>query len=382
MFMDTSSELIHSILPVFMATTLGASIATIGLIEGIAEAAAAFSKVFSGLLSDYFQKRKSLAVAGYGLAAITKPIFPLATSIWWVLVARFVDRIGKGIRAAPRDALVRDLAHQSVRGAAYGLRQALDSVGAFLGPLIALVFMACFDGDIRVILWAAVPPAFLAVALLVIGIHEPEPNATSTDQNKYLSLTDVKRLGLSFWLVVLVGSIFTIARFSEAFLVLRARDVGMQVAYLPMVMIVMNVTYSTFAYPAGAASDRYSASTLLLAGLGVLILADIVLALAKNYATVLLGSGLWGLHMALTQGLFLKLVADTAPQHLSGTAFGIFHLISGASFFLANTLAGLFWNSFGAFTTFVFGALFTAISAMGLIFYRLWTHSNKYRFKK
>ena len=370
MFMDISSELVHSLLPILMATTLGASVVTIGIVEGFAEAAAAITKVFSGVISDYFQKRKFLAVVGYGLAAITKPIFPLATSIGWVFGARFVDRIGKGIRGAPRDALVAEIAPAQLRGAAYGLRQALDSVGAFVGPLLAVAFMIWLANDIKAVLWVAVLPAFIAVFLLIIVVREPESLNHAAAHRNLLTFNNAKRLRLRYWLVVGLGAVFTLARFSEAFLILRAQDVGLAIGYVPVIMIVMNVAYSIFAYPAGAAADRFSASTLLLCGLGILVTADIVLAIATSPGIALLGSSFWGLHMAFTQGLLSKLVADTAPADLRGTAFGIFNLISGGALLLASVIAGSLWSMFGASATFIAGASFAALAAMGLLLYR------------
>jgi MFS family permease len=370
MFMDISSELVHSLLPILMATTLGASMVTIGIVEGFAEAGAAITKVFSGVISDYFQKRKFLAVVGYGLAAITKPIFPLATSIGWVFGARFVDRIGKGIRGAPRDALVAEIAPAQLRGAAYGLRQALDSVGAFVGPLLAIAFMIWLANDIKAVLWVAVLPAFIAVFLLIVGVREPESLNHAAAHRNLLTFNNAKRLRLRYWLVVALGAVFTLARFSEAFLILRAQDVGLAIGYVPVIMIVMNVVYSLFAYPAGAAADRISARTLLLMGLGILVIADIVLAIAASPGIALLGSAFWGLHMALTQGLLSKLVADTAPADLRGTAFGIFNLVTGGALLLASVIAGALWSMFGASATFIAGSSFAALAAIGLLFYR------------
>jgi len=370
MFMDISSELVHSLLPIFMATVLGASMVTIGIIEGIAEATAAVTKVFSGALSDYFQKRKFLVVLGYGLGAITKPVFPLATTIWWVFGARFVDRIGKGIRGAPRDALVADVTPPELRGAAYGLRQSLDSVGAFVGPLLAVAFMIWLADDIKAVLWVAVVPAFLAVLLLIVALREPERSEHASGSRNHLTFADAKSLSLRYWLIVALGAVFTLARFSEAFLILRAQDVGLAVGYVPVIMIVMNVVYALFAYPAGAAADRLSARTLLVFGLVVLIAADVVLALAASPGIAFLGAAFWGLHMALTQGLLSKLVADTAPAELRGTAFGIFNLVSGGALLLASVIAGLLWSVFGASATFIAGASFAALAAMGLLLYR------------
>jgi MFS family permease len=370
MFMDISSELIHSLLPVFMATVLGASMTTIGLVEGVAEATAAITKVFSGVISDYFGKRKLLAGLGYGLAAITKPIFPLANTIGWVFAARFIDRIGKGIRGAPRDALVADIAPRKVRGAAYGLRQSLDSVGALIGPLAALAFMVLLANDIRAVLWVSVVPAFIAVGLLVFGVHDPKRAEVNSSVRSPVTFTDATRLPFRYWLIVLLGSVFTLARFSEAFLVLRAQDVGLTLGYVPLVLIVMNFFYTATAYPAGVAADQLSQRTLLIVGLAMLVAADLVLAAAASPFLAFVGAALWGMHMGLTQGLFAKLVADTAPAELRGTAFGVFNLVSGGALLLASVLAGALWTAFGAPATFLTGAAFAMLAVLGLLSYR------------
>lgn len=365
--MDTSSELIHSLLPVFMVNVLGASMVTVGLIEGMAEATASIMKVFSGALSDYLGKRKLLVVLGYALAAFTKPVFPLATSVGWVFAARFVDRVGKGIRGAPRDALVADITPPQLRGAAYGLRQALDSVGALVGPLLAVAFMIWLANDIRTVLWIAVVPAFIAVALLVFYVREPARAGEDTPARVPLTTAAIRRLPVRFWLVVLLGAVFTLARFSEAFLVLRAQDVGLGIAYVPVVMIVMNLMYAGAAYPAGAAADRISQRGLLLLGLGLLIIADLALAFAISPWLAFVGAALWGLHMAFTQGLLSKLVADTAPMELRGTAFGLFNLVNGGALLLASVIAGVLWSRYGASATFLAGAVFAALAVIGLL---------------
>ena len=369
MCMDTSSELIHSLLPILMVTALGTSMTAIGMVEGVAEAMAAITKVFSGIISDHFRKRKPLVVLGYALAAFTKPVFPIATTVGWVFGARLVDRIGKGIRGAPRDALIADLVPQH-RGAAYGLRQALDSIGAFLGPLLAVIFMIWFANDITAVLWVAVVPAFLAVLLLVVAVREPEPSEHASGRGSPLRLANASRLPLRYWLVVALGAVFTLARFSEAFLILRARDVGLTVAYVPAIMIVMNIVYALLAYPAGAAADRVSARVILVIGLGMLIAADVVLAIAASPRAVFVGAAFWGAHMALTQGLISKLIADTAPADLRGTAFGFFNLVSGVALLLASVIAGRLWDVFGPSATFGAGAWFAALAAAGLLLYR------------
>jgi MFS family permease len=365
--MDASSELIHSLLPIFLVTSLGASMVTVGLLEGIAEATAAITKVFSGALSDALRRRKALVVLGYALGAATKPIFPLAQTVGWVFAARFVDRVGKGIRGAPRDALVADITPAPLRGAAYGLRQALDSVGAIAGPLLAIGLMVWLAGDIRAAMWFAAVPAVVTVALLAVAVREPERPDRGEPARIPLAPRDARRLPRRYWLVVLLGAVFTLARFSEAFLVLRAQDVGLAIGLVPLVMVVMNVLYAAGAYPAGAAADRVGARALLLAGLTMLVASDLVLALAASPAAVLAGAALWGLHMALTQGLLSKLVADTAPTALVGTAFGLFNLVTGVALLLASVIAGALWSAFGAQATFLAGAAFAVLAAAGLV---------------
>jgi MFS family permease len=370
LLMDVSSELIHSLLPVFMSTVLGVSMAAIGLVEGVAEGTAAVTKVFSGALSDRLGKRKLLAVIGYGLGAATKPVFPLAEGIGWVFAGRFVDRVGKGIRGAPRDALVADIAPAAQRGAAFGLRQSLDSIGAFLGPLLAVALMAWLANDLRLVMWVAVAPAALAVAVLIAGVREPAGAARPAGARSPVTLAAARRLPPSFWLVVALGGVFTLARFSEAFLVLRAQEVGLGLGYVPMVLIAMNAVYAAAAYPAGVAADRFSRRALLAAGLGVLVASDLVLAAAASPPLAFVGAGLWGLHMGLTQGLFAKLVADSAPAELRGTAFGIFNVAAGIALLLASVIAGALWGRYGATATFLAGAVFALIAMAGLLLAR------------
>ncbi len=366
LLMDVSSELIHSVLPIFMTAVLGASLVTVGIVEGIAEATAAGVKVFSGALSDWLGRRKLLAVIGYGLGAASKPLFPLAGSIAWVATARFVDRIGKGIRGAPRDALLADLVPASQRGAAFGLRQALDSVGAFLGPLAAIALLAVLAGDLRATLWIAVVPAAAAVLVLALGVREPD-TAAGAQARAPIRRADLASLGRRYWLVVALGTVLTLARFSEAFLVLRAQSVGLALLWVPMVMVVMNVVYAAASYPAGLAADAGHRRALLGWGLGALVAADVVLALAGSSAAVMAGAALWGLHMGLTQGLLAFLVADASPEALRGTAFGVFGLVAGIALLAASTLAGALWSAIGPEATFAAGAAFAALSGLGLL---------------
>lgn len=366
LLMDVSSEMIHSLLPMFMVGVLGASAFTVGLIEGVAESTALIVKIFSGVLSDYLGKRKLLAVIGYALGAFTKPLFALAPSLGFVLTARFLDRIGKGVRGAPRDALVADIAPADMRGAAFGLRQSLDTVGAFAGPLIGAGLMLLWANDFRAVFWVAVIPGLMAVALLIVGVREPAQHEGEIKTNP-IRRANLNRLSSSYWAVVRIGGVFTLARFSEAFLVLRAQQAGIPLALVPLVMVAMNVVYASSAYPFGKLSDRVSHKALLAWGLVVLLAADLVLAHNNHWMTVLAGVALWGVHMGITQGLLATMVANTAPADLRGTAFGVFNLVSGIAMLLASSVAGLLWDQLGAAFTFYAGAGFCVIALLGLI---------------
>ena len=365
MLMDISSEMIHSLLPLFMVTTLGASALVVGLIEGLAEATALIVKVFSGALSDYLGKRKGLALFGYALGALTKPLFALAPSVGIVLGARLLDRIGKGIRGAPRDALVADITPEGLRGAAFGLRQSLDTVGAFVGPLLAVGLMLLWANDFRAVFWVAVIPGVLAVGLLLFGVQEPERH-TGAKRSNPISRENLRRLSPAYWWVVGIGALFTLARFSEAFLVLRAEQGGISLAFVPLVMVAMNLIYAASAYPFGKLADRMSHTQLLTYGLFVLLVADLVLASSNHWSIVLLGVGLWGVHMGMTQGLLATMVADAAPADLRGTAFGFFNLMSGIAMLIASVTAGLLWDQLGAAFTFYAGAAFCLLTLIGL----------------
>jgi len=369
LFMDMSSELVHALLPVFLVSGLGASMIAIGFIEGIAEATASITKVFSGTLSDWLGKRKLLAVLGYGLAALTKPLFPLATTIDTILAARFIDRIGKGIRGAPRDALIADIVPPERRGAAYGLRQSLDTAGAVAGPLLAVLFMSLLNDDIRAVFWVAVVPAIAAVLVLVFAVREPG-HAEMTEPKSPLRASSLMQFDRLYWGIVAVGAVLTLARFSEAFLVLRAQSSGLSVGYVPLVMVVMSGIYTLAAYPAGILADRLDRRSLLALGFVVLIAADLVLAQAATPAIVFAGVALWGLHMGLTQGLLSALVADAAPADLRGSAFGIFNLTSGIVLLAASAIAGILWETHGPAATFYAGALITAAGLAGLLLTR------------
>jgi MFS family permease len=370
MLMDISSEMIHALLPIYMVTVLGTSALAVGIIEGIAEATAAITKIFSGALSDWLGRRKGVAALGYGLAAFTKPIFPLAPSLGWLIAARFIDRIGKGIRGAPRDALIADLADPDARGASFGLRQSLDTIGAFLGPLLAILLMLMTANSFTIVFWIAVIPAFMSLLLIVFFVHEPErPDGLRAVQSP-LSRSELARLGVRFRWIVALAAVFTLARFSEAFLVLRAQSVGLSAALVPAVLVLMNIAYALAAYPAGVLSDQIDRRAILVAGLAILVVADLVLAYSTTITGIGIGVVLWGLHMGLTQGLLATLVADAVPAELRGTAYGVFNLVSGLALLAASVIAGGLWDAFGPKGTFVAGAIFAAFALAGLMMAR------------
>jgi MFS family permease len=366
--MDVSSEMIHSLLPLFMVTTLGTGAIAVGIVEGLAESVALIVKVFSGALSDYLGRRKPLALFGYALGALTKPLFAMSSSLGLVVTARLLDRVGKGVRGAPRDALVADITPPPLRGAAFGLRQSLDTVGAFLGPVVAVALMLLWADDFRAVFWVAVVPGLLAVALLQFGVQEPESSRVHKGINP-ITAKNLARLSRAYWWVVGIGAVFTLARFSEAFLILRAQQVGMSIAVAPLVMVAMNLVYAVTAYPFGRLADHVSHGKLLGVGLLVLIAADIVLAAAGNWGIVVIGVGLWGMHMGMTQGLLVAMIAEHAPADLRGTAYGIFNLACGVAMLVASVLAGLLWDQLGPSFTFWAGTVFCLLAIGGLVLY-------------
>ena len=375
LLMDASSEMIHALLPVFLVTVLGASTLALGLIEGAAEAISQIVKIFSGTISDYIGRRKPLVVLGYGIAALSKPLFPLATGVAWVFAARFLDRIGKGIRGAPRDALIADLTTAQTRGAAYGLRQSLDTVGAVIGPALAILLMILFAGNFRAVFWVATIPAVVCVLVLWLGIQEPEASPRAdrgpgSSKNPRLRWAEFGQLGAAYWMVVAIGAAMTLARFSEAFLILRAQNLGLANAMVPVVMVVMNVVYAGSSYPVGKLGDRYDRYTLLTIGFVLLIVSDLVLAAAAGPALLMLGVVLWGLHMGFTQGLLAAMVADNAPSALRGSAFGLFYLVSGLAMLAASAIAGGLWQWLGPAWTFISGAGFVSLATVGAFLLR------------
>lgn len=367
LFMDISSEMIHALLPLYLVGVLGTSALAVGFIEGIAEATAMITKIVSGVLSDWLGRRKLLAAIGYGLSAFTKPIFPLAGSLGWLVAARFIDRVGKGIRGAPRDALVADLSPQAVRGASFGLRQSLDTVGAFLGPLIAIALMLALAGNIRGVFGFAVLPAVLAVVVLAAFVREPARPVQARSLRAPLRMSEIRELPTRYWKVVAIAGVFSLARFSDAFLILEAESEGLDATLAPAVLVLINIVYAASAYPAGVLSDNGGRTRILAIGLALLVVADLVLGSTSGLAGTAIGIALWGLHMGFTQGIFSTLVADTAPEALRGTAFGLLNLVVGLALLGASLLAGALWDLAGPSRTFFVAASIAALPLAALL---------------
>jgi MFS family permease len=368
LFMDLSSEIVHALLPLFLTMSLGASVAMVGLIDGVAEATASITKIFSGYVSDRIGRRKPLILLGYGLAALSKPLFPLAATPAIVLAARFADRIGKGLRGAPRDALVADVTPPGMRGRAFGLRQAMDTIGAFAGPLLAVGLMFLFVDDIRSVFWVATVPAVLAVLCVMIAVRDPAREKEGRDDAPMpVRSVDLHRLGAPYWRVLCLGVLLTLARFSEAFLILKANQAGLALALTPVVLVVMNLVYALGAYPAGIFADARGSRFLLFWGLVMVIAADLIFASGSGMVAIFVGTALWGGHMAATQGLMAKLVADSAPAQARGSAFGLFNLATGLAMLAASIVAGLLWDRFGSGAPFAAGAAFAAVALLMLV---------------
>lgn len=371
LFMDISSETVHALLPLFLTTTLGASVAMVGVIDGIAEATASIGKVVSGYISDRMKRRKPLILLGYGLGAASKPLFALAFSPAFLLGARFIDRIGKGMRGAPRDALIADLTSPAARGRAFGLRQALDTAGAFIGPLAAIGLMALFADNMRAVFWVAAFPGLVSVLLVIVAIRDRQHSDTPAPARDALRISDLRGLHRDFWSVTGIGVLFTMARFSEAFLILKADASGLPLMLSPLVLVAMNIVYSLGAYPAGVLADACGPRQPLLAGLACLVGADVLLALGSGLIATFSGIALWGIHLALTQGLMSQLVATRAPEALRASAFGLFNLATGLTMLAASALAGLLWDVVDPSATFAAGGAF-AIAAALLVAARQW----------
>jgi MFS family permease len=364
---DISSEMIHALLPLFLVSVLGAPVLTVGFIEGIAEATASIVKIFSGALSDYLGQRKALAVFGYSLSTFLKPLFALSVNPMGVLVARFGDRVGKGIRVAPRDALVADVTPEAMRGAAYGLRQSLDTIGAFCGPLIAVCLMAASNNNFRLVFWFALIPGVLAVGLLAMGIKEPKKTQKQSKPINPLQWKTLKTLSQDYWILVTVALLFNLGNSSDAFLLLRASQVGISDAFVPLTLLVINLAYSLSAYPVGVLSDRWSRMGLLVSGYLLYALVYIGFAFAQTPWEMWGLLALYGLHLGMSQGVLLALIADKVPKDLRGTAFGFLNLAVGVALLPASVLAGGLWQNFGAATTFIAASVFAIVATLLLI---------------
>ena len=369
LLMDLSSEMILSILPIFLVTGLGISVLSLGLIEGLAEGVASVIKAFSGALSDYLKKRKILIVIGYGISTLTKPFFALASTATWIFTARFVDRLGKGIRGAPRDSLIADSTSTKIRGTAYSLRQSLDTLGALLGPIIAIIILYLTTNNFRFVLWFAVIPAVLCIVVLIFGVKETTLKKNISSKKSYFLFKNFSKITPVIWLFFLIVFILNLGHFSEAFLLLRSQEIGLKVSFIPIVFVVMNVAYAIVAVPFGHLADRGGFFILIVCGFLILVLADIILALTNSVGWMFVGIIFWGIHLGMTQGLLLAMISKLSPLELRGTSFGLFHAITGIALLIASLIAGYLWQYYNSGLIFFVSAIITSV---GISFFILW----------
>ena len=369
LLMDLSSEMILSILPIFLVTGLGVSVLTLGLIEGFAEGIASMIKAFSGALSDYLKKRKILVVIGYGLSTLTKPFFALASTATWIFAARFVDRLGKGIRVAPRDSLIADSTSTKIRGTAYSLRQALDSLGALLGPIFAIIILYLTTNNFRLVLWFAVIPAVLCIVVLIFRVKESTLKKNISRKKSYFLFKNFLKITPMFWLFFLTVFILNLGHFSEAFLLLRGQEIGLEISFIPIVFVVMNAAYAIVAIPFGHLADKVGFFILIVYGFLILVLSDIILALTNSVGWMFVGIIFWGIHLGMTQGLLLAMIAKLSPLELRGASFGLFHAITGVALFIASLIAGYLWQYYNSGLIFFVSAIITSV---GITFFILW----------
>lgn len=357
LLMDVSSEMINTLLPLYLAGGLGASALAIGFIEGISVAIATASKFLSGVLADFSRRAKPIAVLGYGLAALSRLIFPLATSVDLIVLARAMDRVGKGIRGAPRDAIVAAVTPQGMRGASFGLRKSLDTVGGFLGPLIAIAAMLLLAGDIVTVFWLAALPAGMAVAVLIFAVREPAESRAEIKNIPAFRFADAFRLNPAIWTVICLAGVIMLARFSEAFLLLKSVEAGFSLTWVPVSIVIMHGVYGLCAYPVGKLSDTIGNTGLLLCSLVFLVVAHLTIAFSATVWEFVIGIVFWGLHMGFSQGLLGAMVADASPAGLRASAFGAFNLVTGIVLLIGNVAAGWLWQDLGSHAPFIAGAL-------------------------
>ncbi len=365
---DVSTEIIHSVLPLYMVTALGASFIAVGLLEGTAEALASVLKVGAGGLSDLLGKRKALVVSGYALSTLVKGCYALAGDMTMVMIARLGDRVGKGIRVGPRDALVADSTSPEQRGAAYGLRQSLDTVGAVIGPGLSFVLLSLWHMDYKNIFAIAIVPGIIAVLLLLIGVREPEKRESKSDDKK-LHKDLLKRLSPAYWSLVVVSFLFNLGNSSDAFILLKGKEAGLALGMVPLMLVVMNVFYAACAYPAGKLSDKLGRVAMLRVGLLFYALVYLGFAFCNTQWQVWTLMALYGVQLGLTQGTLLALVSDVTDADTRGTAFGMISLVTGLALLPASLIAGFLWQNVGSWATFGAG---TVCSVVALIVFSIW----------
>ena len=358
-FNDVASEMIYPLVPIFLTSVLGAPVAIVGLIEGMAESTASVLKVVSGWLSDKWRKRKIFVVAGYSFSAISKILLSLAHSWPFVLLARFVDRFGKGTRTSARDALIAESSENSVRGRAFGFHRGLDTLGAVVGPLIALLAIHFLDNNFRLIFFLAFIPAFIGILLLLFFVKEKKKEANSLDTFHF----NWRELNPSFKIFLLISFIFALGNSSDAFLILRAQNLGLSLILVVLAYVLFNFTYAIFSIPAGIISDKIGPKKVLLIGFLLFSAVYLFFGLAHSSLFLWFLFPVYGMYMALTEGVGKAYISNLVPQEKTGTAFGVYQTTIGLCTFFASLIAGLLWTYIDVSAPFIFGSIIAVISA-------------------
>lgn len=367
--MKISSVIVFTLSPLFMTQVLGASIFAVGILEGILEVITLLARIFSGIISDYIHKRKSIIVVGYIFALISRPFLALATRMEDVFLGRAFDRIGNGLDATPRDALVGDLAPPQIKGACYGLRESLSRAGSFAGALLVMALLWLTEGNFSLVFWIGSIPTVLALMVLVIFVKDsPNQQAQHKKPTHKFKLKDLKKLPLPFWLILLLSGLFMLSNFSGAFLILRAEQTGLDLHLTSLVMIIQNLATAGTAYPVGYLSDKMGRRSMMGVGIVLIVCSDLLLAWGGSLYTILGGVLLWGAEIGITQSILAVFLADTCPQDLRGTGFGLFHFINGCCLLLANVFAGWIWHDVNPSAMFLASAVMASCSAFVLPF--------------
>ena len=374
-FMDVSSEMIYPLVPLFLSNVLGVNKSIIGLIEGIAESTASLLKVFSGWFSDRIGNRKWLMAAGYSISTLSRPIVSLATGWQHILGSRFMDRFGKGIRTAPRDAIIAESSEKTHLGRAFGLHRSMDTMGAVVGPALAFLLLGLFSNNYRMVFWLSIIPGTIAVLLIIFFITEKKKVSLPHSDRPKLTL---KHFDWRFKFFVVIAAVFAIGNSSDVFLILRAQQVGVPIVMIPVVYLLFNLVYSLSSIPAGIAADRFGKKRVILLGFILFAILYYGFAIAKDTTAIWVLFGFYGLFMGLTEGIQKAFLATIIPPDFKATAFGVYNSAVGIAMFPASLIGGWLWDHVSPSATFYFGSITAGLSAILFIVFITVVRRNSY----